>query len=373
MRHLFIPFILLVSLFSVNAQNNIPFNSYKSFNKADSSQLFFRFENLNFIKNKEYTSDFVKGETLLGYLATPKLVYYPSAKVRIEGGVRLQKYFGRDGFSDIQPVFSLTYQPNSRHNIIMGTLNQNDNHQLSEPMLNSEFYYTKNAENGLQYIYNGKRFQFDTWLNWKQFIFDGDPFQEKLTFGAYGNVFLTKNTAKNVLSIPMEMLLNHEGGQIDTSPKSVLTMINMASGLKWEHKTNGAFLKSWHIKMMAYFFTNTLSKRDFIFKNGYALYPQVGFHTQKSTLNLGYYTPYHFAAPNGSTVFSSNLNSNDTYFNDRNNLLTAHYRFNHHISKGIDLGTEWNFYYRFNNKKLYFDMVLYISANLDFFITKFKS
>ncbi len=370
MKYLFIPFILLVSLFSVNAQNNLPLNSYKNFNRADSSQLFFRFENLNFIKNKEYSSYFVKGETLLGYLATPKLVYYPSIKVRIEGGARLQRYFGRNGFSDIQPIFSLIYKPNSNHTIIMGALNQNSNHQLSDVMLNSEFYYTKNAENGLQYTYNSQKFQLDTWLNWKQFIFDGDPFQEKLTFGISGNLYLIKNTAKNSLSVPLSILLNHEGGQIDTSPKSVLTMINMASGLKWEHKTNGAFLKSWDVKMMAYFFTNKLSKRDFVFQNGYALYPQIGFRTKKSTLNLGYYTPYHFTAPNGSTIFSSNLNSNDTYFNDRNNLITAGYSFKHQIANGIDLGTEWNFYYRLNDKKLYFDMGLYVSANLDFFITK---
>ncbi len=372
MKYLFLGSILILSLLTASAQNNAVLNSYKEFNNADSSKLFFRFENLNFIKSKEYNSYFIKGETLLGYLATPKFIYYPSSKVRIEGGVRFQKYFGKDGFSDTQPVFSFTYKPDSNSTIIMGTLNQNNNHQLSEPMLNSDFYFKRNAENGLQYQYNGNRFQLDTWIDWKQFIFEGDPFKEKFNMGIYANLFITKNTSKNMLSMPLEMLFTHEGGQIDTSPERVLSMINLASGLQWEHKSSNSKIKSWYVKMMAYLFTNSLSKRSYIFKNGFALYPQIGFKTNKSGISFGYYTPYHFASPNASLIFNSNLHSVGRYFKERNNLITANYNFNTNITKGIDFGIETNVFYRFNNHRLHYDFALYISSNLDFFITKLK-
>ncbi len=372
MRYLFLAGILILILFTANAQNSFVLNSHKEFNSADSSKLFLRFENLNFLKTKEYDSYFIKGETLLGYLAAPKFIYYPSSKVRIEGGVRFQKYFGRDGFSGTQPVFSLIYKPGSRHTIIMGTLNQNGNHQLSEPMMNSEFYFKKNAENGLQYQYNGNRFQLDTWLNWKQFIFEDDPFKEKFNLGGYVNLFITKNTSKNVLSMPFEILLAHEGGQIDTSPEKVLTMINIASGLKWEHKTSSCTVKSWYIKMAAYMFTNSLSKRSYIFKNGFALYPQIGFKTNKSSVSFGYYTPYHFSSLNASMIFNSNLHSAGKYFRERNNLITAGCNFNKNIAKGINLCFEANAFYRFNNHRLHYDFAFYISSNLDFFITRLK-
>ncbi len=372
-KYLFSGIVFFLTAVTVDAQNRNLLNNFDEFNKADSSKLFFRLENFNFIKNKEYHSYFIKGETLLGYLATPKLVYYPSSKIRIEAGIRLQKYFGNDGLAGNEPVFTFMYRPNKKHTMIIGALNQNGNHQLSEPMFNPEFYFTKNIENGIQYQYNGDRLYFDTWINWKQFIFEGDPFQEKLAFGVCANLWLNKKTAKNRLSIPFEMLANHEGGQIDTSPDNVMTKINMASGLKWEHKTTASRIKLWYVKMMAYFFTNSLSKRDYLFKNGYALYPTFGFATQKSKFSIGYYTPYHFETPNASILFSSSLYPEDKYFSKRNNLLTAKYQFSENLTKGIDLGAEINTYYQFTNHKLHYDFAVYVSMNLDFFLKKLVS
>ena len=83
------------------------FNNYNDFTAADSNKLFLRIENFNFIKNNEYKGTFADGATLLGYLLSPKLAYYPSNNIRIKAGIRMQKYSGITKYSEAEPLFTV--------------------------------------------------------------------------------------------------------------------------------------------------------------------------------------------------------------------------------------------------------------------------
>ena len=168
---------------SLQAQQYNPFYSLHGEFKSDAKEkLFFRLENLNFAKNNEYKGEFAEGATYIGYIATPKLVYYPTSDFRIEGGIRLHKYSGLTDFPESEPVFSIHYQPEGKFSFILGTLNQDDNHHLHEALFEPERFYTDGAENGLQALFKSEHLNFDTWINWEQFIFQNDPFQEAFTF-----------------------------------------------------------------------------------------------------------------------------------------------------------------------------------------------
>lgn len=360
----------LTSLFNpVLGQINSPYNHYKKFNKKDSSKLFLRFENLNFVKNNEYAGDFSDGATWIGYIASPKLVYYPSSNFRLEAGIRLQKYSGREDFTESEPVFSAIYKPSENIEFIMGTLNQNNNHDLSEPMFEPERYFMSTAENGFQFLYNTEKFNFQTWIDWEQFILDNDPFQERFTFGLSGNLQLN-NYKKSKLLVPIEAIVTHRGGEIDSSDGSVQTVGNYGTGLVYEKTIENSKIQSWYIKVMAYYFSDNSSEKEFIFDKGHAIYPQVGFTTKKSRLNLGYWNAYHFASSRGSKLFQSVAIDTPGYFEDRRELLTLNYYYDHKITKGIHFGGKLDVYYDLKNTSESFAAAIYLRINGDFFLKK---
>lgn len=368
--------VLLISLLTVanylSAQTLSPYKHFKEFDVQDSSKLFFRFENLNFVKNNEYGGDYLKGTTWVGYLATPKLIYSPSKNFRIEAGVRFQKYSGRENFTESEPIFSAIYKPSEKVNFIIGSLNQNNNHNLSEPMFEPERYFTETGENGFQLQYQSKRLQFDTWINWEQFILENDPFQEKFTFGITGDYKLNSISSNNTLSIPVEIMFTHRGGEIDSSDESVQTIGNFASGLKFERKIVNARIKSWNIKAMGYYFSDNSSEKEFTYDKGHAIYPQIGIKTKKSSLSLGYWNAYKYASSRGSELFKTRVIAEDNYIETRKELATLNYYYEHKISKGIHFGGKLDMYYDLKNSKENFAAAIYLRINGDFFLKKIK-
>jgi len=353
-------------------QPSTPFLHYKEFQEADSNKLFLRIENFNFVKNNEYSGDFADGTTWIGYLASPKLVYYPSSNIRIEAGARFQKYSGREDFTETEPVFSVNYQASDKFNFILGNLNQNNNHRLSEPLFEPERFFTDDAENGFQILYQSERFSLDTWINWEEFILEGDPFQERFTFGISGNYRLNKPLSKNNFSIPVQVLFTHRGGEIDSSDDSVQTIGNFSSGLRFSRKIENSRFTSWNIETLAFYFTDNSSDKEFIFDKGHAFYPQIGVNTNHSQIKLGYWNAYHFAASRGSELFQSVSYSKPGIFEDRRELTTLHYSYDQEISKGIHFGGKLDLYYDLKNSDSSYATAIYLRINGDFFLKKVK-
>ncbi|WP_282125890.1 hypothetical protein [Marinifilum flexuosum] len=353
------------------AQVNTPYIHHKEFQVADSNKLFLRFENLNFVKNNEYSGEFSKGATWIGYVASPKLVYYPSSNFRIEAGVRLQKYSGREDFTETEPIFSAIYKPSDKIEFIMGSLNQNNNHNLSEPMFEPERYFMETAENGFQFLYNAPKLQFQTWINWEKFILENDPFQERFTFGLSGN-WQVNQSSKTKLSIPLEVIFTHRGGEIDSSEGSVQTVGNYGSGLVLKKNISNSKITSWHVKAMGYFFSDNSSEKDYLFDKGHAFFPQVGITTKKSKLNLGYWNAYHFASSRGSKLFQSIAIDTPGYFEERRELATLNYYHEHKIASGIHFGGKLDVYYDLKNSSENWAAAIYLRINGDFFLKKVK-
>ena len=68
-----------------------------------------RIKNIDFIKNNEYYNPIIEGYTMPGFFLQPELLYSPSGKVTVRGGIHLLKYAGTEKFSQIRPVISATW------------------------------------------------------------------------------------------------------------------------------------------------------------------------------------------------------------------------------------------------------------------------
>lgn len=355
---------------ALSQDTRTPFLHYKEFQKADSNKLFLRFENLNFVKNNEYSGDFANGATWIGYLVAPKLVYYPSSKIRIEAGGRFQQYSGRTNFNKTQVLFSANYQASDKANLILGNLNQNNNHMLSEPLFEPERFFTDKAESGIQFLYHTKRLKLDTWINWEQFILKGDPFQEKFTFGISSSYQLDNPSSQNNLSIPIQILFTHRGGEIDSSDASVQTIGNFSSGLNFSRKLENSRITSWNMQALVYYVSDNSSVSEFFFNKGHAFYPQIGINTKHSQFKLGYWHAYQFIASRGSELFQSISYSKLGSYQNRRELLTVKYFYEREISKGINLGGKIDLYYNPKNSNANYSTAIYLRINGDFFLKK---
>jgi len=199
----------------------------------------FSLYNLNFNKNNEYFNSIHEGYTLFGTQLFPKLVYSPSEKISLEGGVFLLNDFGRKNFSDIDPVFTLRYHTNHLQ-LLFGNISSDHAHRMIHPLFDFERAIHNRVENGSQILLDFPFLWTDGWMNWEKYIEHGDPFREEFTAGL-STVFKTvEKTEGNQFKLPVQLMFTHKGGQIDTDPSPLETFFNAASGISNQYTlTNG--------------------------------------------------------------------------------------------------------------------------------------
>ncbi len=359
---------------TLQAQQYNPFYShYSSFKPEAKENLFFRFENLSFAKNNEYNGEFAKGATYFGYLATPKLVYYPTSNFRIEAGIRLQKYSGLSNFSESEPVFSIHYQANENLSLILGSLNQEDNHHLHEAIFEPERFFTDKGENGIQALYKSNFLRADAWINWEQFIFQDDPLQEFFTFGLTADFSLNDLDSEYSLSIPLQVLFVHRGGEIDSSDEDKQTVRNITTGISLKKGLSGSFLKSYELEALVFDFNDDSFTNEFGSSNGKAIHLRAGVKTEHSDLKIGYWSGDKFNSARGSALFQSMSVFDNSYIREKRDLLTAKYRIHKSIAKGILIGGQVDAYLDTNSKSdLSYAASVFVRINADFFLKKIK-
>lgn len=371
-KRFFYTVLILVGLLNLSskAQQYSPFYSlYGEFKSEAKENLFFRLENLNFAKNNEYNGKFADGATYIGYIATPKFVYYPSSDFRIEGGIRLHKYSGLSDFPESEPVFSIHYQPNEKFSFILGTLNQDDNHHLHEALFEPERFYRDGAENGLQALFKSERFNFDTWINWEKFIFQNDPFQEVFTFGFTGDFRLNKPESSHSFTVPMQVLFTHKGGEIDSSGDMVQTIRHLGTGLIYSKKIEKSRIRNFNAEVLYFQFYDDSSFKEFVFDKGDGFHLRIGAETKYSSFNLGYWIGDKFNSSRGSALFQSVSTIDGTYIEKRRDLLTAKYRIQKPIAKGILFGGQVDVYSDLNtNGETSVAASIFIRINGEFFL-----
>jgi len=223
--------LLLISRLVNSQTDNSLYYTFKNISDSDYNKLHLSIENCNFLKNNEYFNNFSDGYTLIGYYLKPELEYYPGTKSRITAGIHLLKYSGINKYSQYIPTFSFTHQFSNSYTIIFGTLKGTLNHKLVEPVYKFERYFENNVENGLQFLINTKYFDADIWSDWNKFIFKGETSQEEFVFGLSSQLKLTQAESEIEVSIPIQFIGKHKGGQINISDEKVQTLLNSITGL----------------------------------------------------------------------------------------------------------------------------------------------
>ncbi len=309
---------------------------YAEFNKNNKDKLFLNISNYNFFKNVEYDSEFLtQGYTIGGYNFKPTLMYYANEKVRLEAGLNILQYWGLDEFAELEPILTAHIRFNENSQFIFGSLNPNDNHKMIAPLYNPELKMRNPIENGFQFLFDFKYIKADMWADWESYISHGDSTQEKFNFGISANI-LNIDYPRFGISIPIQVIARHQGGEISDYEEKVLSHSNSAFGLSFEYKPK-KYLKS--IGLAGYKLSYSDLNENLIYfdaGNGQTVYTVLSAKTENSELGFSYYYAENFFAYKGQPIFQCyDLNSFE--YTKARELLSIDFRYTMDLGDNINM------------------------------------
>lgn len=259
---------------------------------------------LGFNKNNEYYERTATGYTLFGYLFRPELSYIPIENFSIKMGLLARKDFGNENYTLFQPTFSLQYKY-ERFRFLFGNIEGPLEHNYIEPIYDFERIVTNNPENGLQIFYDSDFLHSDAWISWNKMIYDRSPYREEFNGGV--NLELKPlREDRFYVSIPLQSIATHVGGQIDDDPKPARTVSNFAAGIIIGSKFKDGFFKKVELKsyMSNYY---SLESKSLIppFRDGLAYYLNALISTQLGDVMLSYWNGDEYSSWNGGHLYQS--------------------------------------------------------------------
>lgn len=225
---------------------------------------------LAFFKDNEYDGNITKGYTLPGVRFTPHLVYSPRAELRFELGASALVYDGTNrypnyAFHDIVTWKGGAYQGGAHvlpyfravvrmgaATFVLGDLYGGASHELILPLYKPENLLTTDPEKGFQTQISTQRWKMDAWIDWQSFIFEMDKHQEAFTVGMTQRVHLLRPRRYGwSLDVPLQMTVQHRGGEQDDTDMGVQTLSNGSIGLQlrktWNHRVLNAAEVELHV------------------------------------------------------------------------------------------------------------------------------
>lgn len=316
----------------------------------DSAKVTVKADIIGFFKNDEYISPVAKGRTLPGLQFEPAVGYQIGTQVRADI-ILNAKYYSGDilehghkfaGYIDARIQYSPKEIPD--FHLVLGHYYGGANHRLIEPMYSWERHFVDDPESGLQALYNSKNFSIDSWINWRQYIDKGDSVPEILTFGVSSSLklpALSNNRLK--LSVPFQLMIYHEGGQIDVSDSKMIVAGNLATGLCSEYELGGRFLKSigFNLYALGYYDKRPdANKRPY--SKGWALYPTLQLDASPFKASIGYWHAHKYYSFLGEALFNSFDTYNPTEVLPNRGLLVTKFLYTKQIGKEFTLGAHFD-------------------------------
>jgi len=340
----------------------------------DSSEqiLSFRFENANFIKNNEFSSDLTNSATYIGFFAKPTMEYYLTNNMKVNAGVFLLKYSGLNNFTQAIPIFSVQQKLSKHLDLVMGSIYGSSYHNLSEPIYRIDNYFTDNVEYGAQFLYHSKYFDSDLWINWEKFIFVGDTYPERFHAGWVSEFKYDINSLS--ISVPIQLYTFHQGGTIDSSTAPVYSIFNGVSGLKFKYNINKTTSLIFEPKVYLY---SALSSPDsgqyaLDITDGNAIHMNFKFSSKYIDASIGYWHAKDFVAPDGEYLFQSLSIKDPDYYQKYRKLIPFKLILKYPVNKYIKIQLRTDEYYNITDKVLDNSFSLFLIINQDFFISKIK-
>lgn len=373
MQKLFYILLLILAGAQLKGQTLTDLNNhYKNLDSTEVKSLNFRIESMSFFHNTEYMGDIVDGYTWTGAWVRPKLSYTFSEKLKLDVGGHFLRYHSRDDFTVVRPWFSAQYQMFDKMKVVFGNLNQNRNQGLVKQLWEPERMMTDAPREGVQFLYESKNLELQNWMAWEQFILPGDPYQEHFTFGLSGRGKLLSNAGLKI-QVPLQLLVYHRGGEIDSSPLGVITDFNYATGLETQLRVGDGFLKTMDLNLHWIGYQCPDGPAPYGYENGHGYSVTLGGDTRLGKFSLDYWNAYQFMAPYGKRIYMS-ISHRDIALSEQDRSQAAfNYMMKQRILKDIEFAFQGEAIYDFLTSRFSFAFGYYMVINQDFLLKNFKN
>jgi hypothetical protein len=353
----------------VSAQlNNSAFEQRMAVQQADSGKLFLGFNMLGFGKNNEYFDTTVDGYTLLGYQVNPYLSYHVSEKVRLDVGVFAQKDFGNNEYSEVKPTLSLKVV-NKNFSFIFGTLESSLNHRLIEPLYDFERVLKNRLENGIQILWIKDDLFLDVWADWQNMIYLNDTEQERFAAGlSFSKSIVKENNFR--LDVPVQLVADHRGGQVDVNSAPVITRLNAAVGITAEVRSL-SFITAWGVKPYVVAYRSSYEQASF--KDGHGVFINPYINTKIGLTVMGsYWKGDQFLTIQGGELYPSISENYPVRVDEVRELYMLRFLYDVKLADGLMLSVRAEPFYDTFAESLEYSYGFYLNFSDRFFLLNAK-
>jgi hypothetical protein len=376
MKKLLLVLGILSLTFSVKAQfnNEAIFNRIRPADTLD-KELHFNFYNFNYVRNYEYSNKFHDGYTLYGTQIEPQLVYYANPNLAITAGAYLRKDFGNErGLYDAKPLFNIKYNKKDL-TLVFGSLEGNIQHNYIEPIYNFERKITTPIEYGTQLLIDKDRYKLDAWIAWQKMIYKASPEKEEIVGGLSADVKIAGNDYWR-LSVPVQFLAYHQGGQIDVIKNiPISTLFNGATGFKLKRNI-GYNVKDIFTESYIAVYKDFSPNKRLAYQSGFGLWLNAGVNSKWGSLIASYWEGNKFITLKGMPLYQSvseNLYSVGFTQNKRS-ILALRYAYQKELVPHLYIDVRFEPHVDLNNSasNLQFNHSFFITYKEDFRLFKVK-
>lgn len=373
MKAFWIIVLLLVSAASFAQVDNTRLEDQNSYSPEKFQTLDLHLYNLNFQRNYEYYNAFADGYTLFGYQLMPTLTYFANKKIKLEGGLMAIKNFGQGGYKSLQPVYSISFTEKD-FTLKFGSIDGGFRHQYIQPMYDIDNALLNPIENGIQFLYKKPKFFFDGWLDWALYIEPYSTFNEVLRGGFSSYYKPISNPGGVEVKIPLQLIVQHTGGQIDTTRIPIETTLNGAFGIEIEQSkpVSRDFYRGFSVKAYLLGF-NTIPFRNIRpFKDGNAVFLNASLKTAYFELMVSYWKGEEFISVIGEPVVQSVSSSihKPGLFQSNREIVFIRILQDIQLAPNLFLSARFEPYIDLANPKLEFSNSLFLSYRKNFRLKK---
>lgn len=355
-----------------NAQVDYPvFKQQQVIIPEDSNKLSLNIYNLNYLHNTEYFTDIPLSGTLFGYQLMPELQYQPTSRFIIKAGLYVQKEFGRNEYTSLMPTFSVKYQ--AKHSsYLLGNLEGNINHRFVDPIYDYKLIMNEKLENGFQFLVDTKPYTHDFYINWRKAIHFGDPFKEEFDIG-YTSFLNLKDKGDLKLTVPIQMLYSHKGGQITNTNEPLTSIVNSGIGISMDYQLKNDFFRNIIFDNHYLNYKDISGHKRQLFNEGNAWLSHLLLKFKFFDLDFRYWNGNSYINPRGNSLFSSVSEKYPGLTEKHRELLITSFIFNQQIFNGADFNFRINPYYDFHAKKMEYSFEMYMSYRLNVLLGKIRN
>lgn len=320
---------------------------------------------LQYCKNNEYAEKSNPGQTFFGQqlrLTNKTSINLNSEiKASLNLGILLQYDYGDNSFpSKFLPISCIQFVKKNNWIVNAGSLNSITNHRLQESLINWELTFTKPIEYGLQFEKTHSFFNYETWIDWRQFAKIKTSQQEIISFGQRMDVFPAGARKSGIIKIPLAALVYHQGGESLKLPKPVTTNVNLSTGISIGLPDSSLALE--YHRVISKDLSQSLTHA---FGDGVS--HQINFKCKLSESNFiafSYYKASQFYSPLGAPIFTSEYQGN-AYNQSRNReFIMARYQYLKPLNKNLLFDLRIEPIYHLQTKLFAFSTGLYLRINL---------